>query len=111
MAGDGGTVARDGVAQAVRIAGPRLEHAAAAGHRMDQQLRRCRRPAQGRWPRDARWHIVRQDHEQVPVAGVVTVAAGAAAEQQHGVRTRQRDDAVYCRLEPWVQARRDLTYQ
>ena len=58
----------------------------------------CCRPTQRGWSGDAWWRIVSQNDEQVPVAGLVTVATRAAPEQEHSFGMHQRDDAFHCRL-------------
>lgn len=70
----------------------RLEHATTASHGVDRQSRRYRRTTQCRWSGDPRRCVVRQDDEQVPVAGLIVIPARAAGEREHGFWLYQSDD-------------------
>ncbi len=59
------------------------------------------------WPGYSRRRIVRQNDEKVPVAGIVIIATGATAEQQHGFRLHQSNNGRYRRMRTRIQARHD----
>ena len=102
-------VTRDVVTEAVRIVSLRLEHATAAGHRVDRQIgyRRCAPERRGCC--DARRCIVGQDDEQIPVAGIVSVATCTAAEQEDCLWLHLSNDTLYRRPEPRIRSGHDRT--
>jgi hypothetical protein len=89
-------IARHVVAEAVRVVPLCLEYAATAGHGVYRELRLRCGSAESRWPGYTGGCIVGQNNEKVPVAGIIIIAAGATAEQQHGFGVHQCDNGCHC---------------